>query len=177
MLVKDYKNTIINLFVFSCFRLSQNLLIWFSIIYRCPRISLSQTLRRYSKSHFQFLGGSQSHTCKLKSCAKALDPNDLDELLNFAIILKFLKKYMRMMCSMLFISQHRYRIRGYCSIEGNVGCLYSRRNASDGLYILWAFNECIQVATVKEIVMDDIKVKLRKEMSGTFLSNIISFTC
>ena len=35
-----YKKTITKLFVFSCFRLSQNLLIWFPIIYQCPRISV-----------------------------------------------------------------------------------------------------------------------------------------
>ena len=39
----------------------------------------------------QFLGGSQDHTSKLRSSAKALGFGDLDELLNFDIILKLLK--------------------------------------------------------------------------------------
>ena len=47
------------------------------------------------------------------------------------------------------------------------------RVAGDGLCILRAFKECMEVATGKEIVMDDIKENLRKEMSGNFLSNII----
>ena len=42
------------------------------------------------------------------------------------------------------------------------------RVAGDGLCILWAFKEYIEVATGKEVAMDDIKEKLRKEMSDTF---------
>ena len=44
--------------------------------------------------------------------------------------------------------------------------------AHDGLCILWAFRECMEVATGKEIVMDDIKGKLRKEMSNTFYQTL-----
>ena len=42
------------------------------------------------------------------------------------------------------------------------------RVAGDGLCILWAFKEYTEVATGKEVAMDDIKEKLRKEMSDTF---------
>ena len=42
------------------------------------------------------------------------------------------------------------------------------RVASDSLCILWAFKEYMEVATGKEVAKDDIKEKLRKEMSDTF---------
>ena len=46
------------------------------------------------------------------------------------------------------------------------------RVAGDGLCILWAFKECMEVATGKEVAMDDIKEKLRKEMSDTFYQTL-----
>ena len=42
------------------------------------------------------------------------------------------------------------------------------RVAGDNLCTLWAFKECMEVATGKEVAMDDIKEKLRKGMSDTF---------
>ena len=42
------------------------------------------------------------------------------------------------------------------------------RVAGDGLCILWTFKEYMEVAKGKEVAMDDIKEKLRKEMSDTF---------
>ena len=48
------------------------------------------------------------------------------------------------------------------------------RVAGDGLCILRAFKECMEVATGKEIVMDDIKENLRKEMSGNFYQTLFS---
>ena len=46
------------------------------------------------------------------------------------------------------------------------------RVADDGLCVLWAFKECMEVATGKEVAMDDIKEKLRKEMSDTFYQTL-----
>ena len=46
------------------------------------------------------------------------------------------------------------------------------RVAGDGLCILWAFKEYTEVATGKEVAMDDIKEKLRKEMSDTFYQTL-----
>ena len=46
------------------------------------------------------------------------------------------------------------------------------RVAGDGLCVLWAFKECMEVATGKEVAMDDIKEKLRKEMSDTFYQTL-----
>ena len=46
------------------------------------------------------------------------------------------------------------------------------RVAGDGLCILRAFKECMEVATGKEIVIEYIKEKLRKEMSDTFYQTL-----
>ena len=46
------------------------------------------------------------------------------------------------------------------------------RVAGDGLCTLWVFKECVEVATWKEVAMDDIKEKLRKGMSDTFFQTL-----
>ena len=49
------------------------------------------------------------------------------------------------------------------------------RVAGDGSCILRTFKECMEVATGKEIVVDDIKEKLSKEMSDTFYQTLFPF--